>query len=291
MLASRSRALAIVGAGVLALGMLSAYLFAPVTSTQAVSFGKSDDFFAPRSFPIRLSSPQHANPVYPYSVIPGGLHDLKSLRELVQRDPVLAQHYSNLSLQNVRFVTASEKKSVFVSYRMNGRIFWTTQRVRIPKGETLITDGSEWIRTRCGNRISETPQVPTSPEEPPVSELEDPIPTFLPVPTDPVDPPSTVEQVIPPVIELPSNVPTDASDIPPFVVPLPLPPGSSFPPFLPPIPIVPPLGPSHPPVDPPPVIPPPHRPPPPMSVPEPQSLLLLATGLGVLIGACRKYNR
>jgi PEP-CTERM motif len=41
---------------------------------------------------------------------------------------------------------------------LRNRIFWTYKKILIPKGEVLITDGTNYARTRCGNRLSDVPK-------------------------------------------------------------------------------------------------------------------------------------
>jgi hypothetical protein len=55
---------------------------------------------------------------------------------------------------------------MYVSYRLNNRIYWTRKTLRLLKGETVITDGKNVARTRCGNRLSETAQSPVAEKQP-----------------------------------------------------------------------------------------------------------------------------
>ena len=64
-----------------------------------------------------------------------------------------------------------------MSYRMKDKVYWTKKKVRLAKGEELITDGINYARSRCGNRISEVSQAPTSAEEPSHAMLDTPVPT------------------------------------------------------------------------------------------------------------------
>jgi hypothetical protein len=48
--------------------------------------------------------------------------------------------------------------------------------VALRPGEQLLTDGRNEIRARCGNRISDTPQEPTAPKEPEVTEFDRAVP-------------------------------------------------------------------------------------------------------------------
>jgi hypothetical protein len=53
-----------------------------------------------------------------------------------------------------------------MSYRVGDQIYWTKRRLILHEGEQILTDGDTTIRGRCGNRLSETPMVPTSGQEP-----------------------------------------------------------------------------------------------------------------------------
>jgi hypothetical protein len=235
---------------------------------EAFSNSRDDEKALQRLFEAAVNS-RSLSPVYPYSVVPGGVHTLESLREAVHRDRVVAQHYSEVNLKTIRFIAAPEQSFAFVSYRIKDKVFWTKSRVRIPRGEMLVTDGSKWIRSRCGNRISETPQTPQSPNEPPVAKLDTPeqvsIPP-IPLQFDPAAPMLKLSQLDPPVsvplpLELSSSVPGDLPYLPSVVLPPPLPHRSTD-------------APTTPPNDP---IPPPVTP-----VPDPESLLLLSSGLAVV---------
>jgi hypothetical protein len=105
-------------------------------------------------------------PVYPYSVIPGGVMNAAELRESLGKDQLAARHYSDFKVDQTFLTIVHQDRSAYVSYRANGRILWTSYRVRIPAGEKLISDGVHFSRTRCGNRLSEEPQEPTSEVEP-----------------------------------------------------------------------------------------------------------------------------
>jgi hypothetical protein len=113
--------------------------------------------------------------VYPYSVIAGGVRSQEELAKSVSSDPVVAAHYAGFEIGQSQIVKAEETQFVHVSYRMRNKVYWTKKAVKIPKGETLITDGKESARTRCGNKVSVLPQEPVSEEEPPMETFDIPI--------------------------------------------------------------------------------------------------------------------
>jgi len=106
-------------------------------------------------------------PNYPYSVIPGGAYSQSELQYAHAQDSVVRSHYSDFDVKHAQLVNLTEDRFQYVSYRLKGQIFWTKRKLRIPKGELLLTDGVHYARTRCGNRLSATPhQAATSPNEP-----------------------------------------------------------------------------------------------------------------------------
>lgn len=133
---------------------------------------------------------KEARPVYPYSVVPGGVHDPKELERVFERDPVVASHYRNFDFRRARVVQLTQDKTVYVSYRIAGRVYWTTKKVLLRRGEKVITDGKMTLRTRCGNQVSETARQEVSPHEPAIAKLEQPIridpgtATVIPFPTN-----------------------------------------------------------------------------------------------------------
>lgn len=114
---------------------------------------------------IVLTSPE-IRKVYPYSVIPGGLRSAVELRQAVLRDRVVANHYAGFDVSRARIENLTEAREVYVSYRIDERVYWTRKRLRLSKGETIVTDGVNSARTRCGNRIADSPQRPFGAEEP-----------------------------------------------------------------------------------------------------------------------------
>jgi hypothetical protein len=105
-------------------------------------------------------------PSYPYSVIPGGAYSPAELHYANQSDAVVRAHYADFNLNRAHVVQVTDDRLQYASYRIKDRIYWTSKKLRIRKGEYLLTDGVAFARTRCGNRLSETPQLPVSPQEP-----------------------------------------------------------------------------------------------------------------------------
>jgi hypothetical protein len=105
-------------------------------------------------------------PNYPYSVIPGGAYSPAELHYANQSDAVVRAHYATFNLKRAHIVQVTDDRFQYASYRIQDRIYWTRKKLLIQKGEYLLTDGVAFARTRCGNRLSETPQAPVSPQEP-----------------------------------------------------------------------------------------------------------------------------
>ncbi len=155
------------------------------------------------STPIPEGSPQFQtakNPryVYPYSVIPGGVLSREELSSVIGNDPIVAEHYSGFAVRQAKIIHAEETQFMHVSYRLRNKVYWTAKKVKIPKGESLITDGNEVARTRCGNKVSAVPLEPVAEEEPTVETFDMPV----------------LAQVDAPELELPPTIGLDFQDVP-----------------------------------------------------------------------------
>jgi hypothetical protein len=171
-------ALAVSAAGLsaLALKYFSPSLFhkaqsAPVTFEQAEASRNRLLSLSQQSAP-----PAQVRPVYPYSVVSGGVKDAKELKWYAEHDPVVAAHYAGFDYEHARLVRLELAKTVYVSYRIGNHIYWTRHRIKLKKGETLLTDGKMTARTRCANRVEELPKQAAEPAaEPPVEKFEQPV--------------------------------------------------------------------------------------------------------------------
>jgi len=114
-------------------------------------------------------------PVYPYSVVPGGVEDARELKWVAEHDPVVAAHYAGFDYNHARIVRLVLARTAYVSYRKGRRIYWTRRQITLHKGEKVITDGKITVRARDGNRVEEVPQQATSSSEPPVAKFEAPV--------------------------------------------------------------------------------------------------------------------
>jgi hypothetical protein len=124
-------------------------------------------------------------PIYNYSVIRGGVHSAGELREAVARDPAVAAHYAGFHYENARMIRLERRALVYLSYKMNEKIYWTKTKHPLNAGEELITDGTISARSKCANQISVKKQLAVSAAEPPAERLEE-------VEAPPIPPPAEV---------------------------------------------------------------------------------------------------
>lgn len=114
-------------------------------------------------------------PVYPYSVVPGGVRNVAELKWAAEHDPVVAAHYAGFDYDHARVVRLVLAQTAYVSYRIGNKVYWTRRRIKLRKGETVITDGKMTARTRCANQVIHVPQQLSSLAEPPAEKFEEPI--------------------------------------------------------------------------------------------------------------------
>lgn len=142
--------------------------------------GEVENPFTPALENPSADAAQSSRLVYPYSVVAGGVHRPEELRQAVARDRVVAAHFSDFDVARARVVKLATAKKAYVSYRLKNRVYWTKKKVTLAKGETLLTDGKNYARTRCANRVSESAQAAISPEEPSTEVLDTPLSTQAP---------------------------------------------------------------------------------------------------------------
>ena len=203
---------------------------------------------------------QSRRPIFPYSIVPGGVRDARELQSAASRDPVVAKHYSDFRIAAARTVRLEKPLEMYVSYRRNNQVYWTRNRMLVPAGETLISDGENLARVRCGNRLSAIAAKPVSASEPTKEELN--APEFVPplmadlLPGEGVDFfPGVADGAIP---ALPLGPTPGSKTAAPGLFPPLLPPGVS--PFIPNTPVI-----------------------PPVSTPEPGAFTLLVAGAAFVI--------
>ena len=207
--------------------------------------------------------------LFPYSVIPGGVENAQELRNALEHDPIAAAHYAGFDVSQTHVERLASDQQMYVSYRLNNRIYWTRKTLKLLKGEAVITDGKNVARTRCGNRLSETAQSPVA-EKQPLDMTLDPAP----LPDLAEARPIALPMALP--FPLGSSVlaPGSADIVPPPVFPLggggSLPHNSTTPPITPPT--IPPTIPITPPTT-------------PVATPEPDSFVLTAAGISIVLAS------
>jgi hypothetical protein len=123
-----------------------------------------------------LSEARPTRPVYPYSVVAGGVEDANELKWVAEHDPIVGAHYAGFDYAHARIVRLTLARTAYLSYRIGNHIYWTRRRVTLHKGENVITDGRMTARTRCANRVEEKPQQQAvSPAEPPMQRFDEPV--------------------------------------------------------------------------------------------------------------------
>ena len=202
-------------------------------------------------------------------MIPGGAYSAEELRNAIEHDPAVAHHYAGFDLAKVRIIRLDSDRMEYVSYRLGDRVFWTNRKLSLHKGEEVITDGTHLARTRCGNQLSDNAVKPTSAAQPSPEALNSPAAT-----QEPAAEPELLAGDY-----LPDEVPQFGAPLIPAGGPPGGPTGSLIPPVYFPI-----VGGAPPPGSSTPVVPP-------INTPEPNSLLLLASGLGSLWAFARRKNR
>ena len=118
---------------------------------------------------------QSARLVYAYSVVPGGVADAADARRAVAADPVVGEHYRGLNLGRLTRVSLTADTAAYVSFRKGDKVYWTTKKVHLARGEAVLSDGTNMLRARCGNRISDASMAGTAPQEPPPDEMDTPL--------------------------------------------------------------------------------------------------------------------
>jgi hypothetical protein len=125
-----------------------------------------------------------ARAVYPYSVVPGGVQSETEVAASMAKDTVVARHYRDIQPERLHASRLNAPVDVYASYRSANSVHWTSHTIRVPKGELILSDGTNLIRARCGNRLTFAPPPPEQaastlphgaiPESPDVTPVEPP---------------------------------------------------------------------------------------------------------------------
>lgn len=152
-----------------------------------------------------------ARPIYPYSVVPGGVRSAKEVQDSIDRDPVVRAHYAGLVPATLLAMRLSRAIDAYASYRVGNRIYWTAHKIHIPSGELVLSDGTRMIRSRCGNVLTFIGVPPIFPD--PLPRLRHEPPPAAPPPGTP--PPDVVFDYGMPPILWPPEMPVIAKTAPP----------------------------------------------------------------------------
>jgi hypothetical protein len=115
---------------------------------------------------------KNVRPVYPYSIVPGGVATRADVQQRVDTDQVVAKHYASFDIARAHAMAVAKPRAVHVSYRKGDKVYWTSKTVMLAAGETVLSDGASEIRGRCGNRISDKAMLPVAMNEPTEQELD-----------------------------------------------------------------------------------------------------------------------
>lgn len=173
-LKKRAAAVAVLGVGVCLAALLQQR--APVLAPAVHPAAADKAGIAVQAAPVALALAQAAKPgprrIYPYSIVPGGVHDRGELARIILDDKVVAAHYAGIDIEKARLVTVARPRAVYVSYRKGDQVFWTAKKVTLAAGEEVLTDGRNELRARCGNRISDVPMLPVEMHAPTEAEMD-----------------------------------------------------------------------------------------------------------------------
>lgn len=104
-----------------------------------------------------------SRPVYPFSLVAGGAYSPADLARAMATSESLRAHYKNFDFKHVRLIRIQNNTPAFVSYRKDGKIFWTNRKLTVHAGELVLADGRYLVRARCANQISFVAQTPVDP--------------------------------------------------------------------------------------------------------------------------------
>jgi len=251
------------------------------SASRAEHVSPAASVFSPQNMPSAQGG--RSRPVYPFSLVPGGVYSTQELERALKVSKELRSHYSDLDLSRVQLIRLRADTPAYVSYRHNNQIFWTRHKLLLHSGELVLTDGHYSVRARCANQISMVPREPVevSPEKV-ENEMDSPVmqPALDYAKLEPLN-----SALFPAIGTIPT-APTPGipvAGVPPTGVVVT---GSAPPPMVPPVPITPVCTTCGTPG----TTPPPNQPPP-VSVPEPGSAELAALSLALVAGLLFVHER
>jgi hypothetical protein len=142
----------LLGSGLFAVALAIAIVFADLPHHPEA---RAED--TPDPSPDLAAAAAPERPVYPYSIVEGGVESIEELREQIARDPVVAGHYASFDLAKARIERRATSRVAHVSYRVEDTVYWTKRPVFVPAGELIITDGEHEARARGANLLAADP--------------------------------------------------------------------------------------------------------------------------------------
>jgi hypothetical protein len=140
-------------------------------------------------------------------------------------DPVVTAHYAAFG-PKVSLTKLTRDMYVYVSYRKANHVYWSTKKHKVCEGETVVTDGKNMARSRCGNRLSFVPYQPSlDVQEPHERDLDTEEPLLAKLPEGPLFSPSFPGAATPeqypsgPGVTAPASSPARSGATSPFAGP------------------------------------------------------------------------
>ena len=101
-----------------------------------------------------------------------GASSVETFRASVKSDPLLARRFAGFQWASARVLVLEEPRAAHVTYRQAGRIGWTRKKLTLVAGETLVTDGKTTVRSYCCNEITDGPATPSELTDGPAAPAE-----------------------------------------------------------------------------------------------------------------------
>jgi hypothetical protein len=125
--------------------------------------------------------------VFSYLIF-GGVESPEELAEARRTDPVVAANFADFGIHTT-ITHLKEDMFVYVAYRIGDKVYYTKKKHKVCKGEEVITDGKNYARTRCANRMTKmfkAPNIVFNEPKPPELDLIEPPEPSLEIPPDPL---------------------------------------------------------------------------------------------------------
>jgi hypothetical protein len=81
-----------------------------------------------------------SRPLYPFSIIPGGVENAQELKNALAHDAVAESHYAGFNVAKAHVIRMDRDRAMYVSYRMGDRVFWTRTYGQDPLRKSALRD-------------------------------------------------------------------------------------------------------------------------------------------------------